>query len=557
MRKTLFTFALLNSIAAMASNMPDLEDIKAGLASSELTVDINSHAARFYRGSAFDGENEEALLRAVQHGHGYAARVLFKEFGKGKPAYRELLLNTVLRKLESGFTAGLEDDMSALGHGILYAAGWDITNISSSKPNTLRHSYIATGKWKELGKFVAGINNEEDVTRLIQEARIFLEKSAEEGSLDAKCALASIAMQDNDLHRAFTILFDIKLYKDLKKKATRGMHVYSSWCQSVREYIDLVGPEDSEQQLAAYRALGEVYLAARQHENAYRAFFEAYKRAHQLRCAAEQTFSLLTNCNECIFAQKRDMGDTMNMGRLRYLGYELHSFIAQQAENSGDEKLFHESQSLALGHLKDAIYEGYTEPLAEILEQSDALFPSLHMAAQFLEDIVTHEHKKEMSSRVRFGGSREYKAFQNHTHYIRDKLESKLLAFFTQAQEHEIELKFSLAKSLLMLQGDLDCLFEPGTDRTARLPNKDDALALFFKNHKNVMQVIRTMDLDKVPAEDKAWIERKIYQLNIIYKNGIRYLTNEYFTNRRGFVNYSHIINSEEGYILNPENKEN
>ncbi|MFN7710543.1 MAG: hypothetical protein ACK5O7_06270 [Holosporales bacterium] len=561
MRKILFTLALFNSISAMASDLPELEDVKAGLTSAPLTIDIDSEAAYFYRKDASTGENEENLLRAVQLGHGFAARLLVKQFGENNPTYRELLLRTTLKKLEGGFIHGLEDDMRVLGHDILFFANMNLDAILSSKNNIHRNFYIASLKWKELGPYVKGAEKEEDPTELTQKARDYLATSAADGSLEAKCMLAALAVQEHNPQQAFTELFDDQLLADLKKRSSKSNQVNATWSQAVKDFIHLVGDSGAEQQLLAYRFLGELHHAARKYEVAFDYYFTAYKKAHQLNFDSEDRFALFTQCNECILAQKKFITEEINTGRLRYLGYELHSFMAEQAEKMGDEKAFQESQSVALGHLKEAILAGYTEPLKEILEQCEFLFPSLSMAVQFLEEIVTGEYEKELSSRMNYGGRRAYEAFKNHGRPVKESLENKLLALFTQVEDSEIALKYSIVKSLIMLQGDFDYLLERNTPfgslTTAKLHQKNDAPALFFRDNKNVIQFMRSLDLECIPSKDKAWAHNTIAQLNAIYENGIRYEENRYYTNSRGWIDYSKSADTRFAYIIEPETKEN
>ncbi len=180
MKKFLVLAALLSSTSVMASDnsLPDLEEVKKGFTASNLTVDVDSEAGKLYQQAVRKEEqkdDEAKLLEAVQFGHASASYILFQQYGNENPAYRKLLVMSVLKKLETGFTRNLEEEMTILGHNYLKECNYSLVTLWRLADHIGRKkvsSYIVGSTWKELGAHIEDLDQAENV---VFNARQFLD----------------------------------------------------------------------------------------------------------------------------------------------------------------------------------------------------------------------------------------------------------------------------------------------------------------------------------------------------------------------------------------------
>lgn len=159
---------------------------------------------------------------------------------------------------------------------------------------------------------------------------------------------------------------------------------------------------------------------------------------------------------------------------------------------------------------------------------------------------MTTEWRKEQKVK-------QYYVFKGHPYEVKEALKGKLLTFFDKAQESEFELKFSASKSLIRLLG-ID--FNRVTYGEV-LGNSKDPTALFLRDHREMLNFIRTVDVTQVPEEDKNWFKRTKNSLNRIFKEGIRFVEITYGKDHYGGIDVKNILSQEKGFIFKPENKSN
>jgi len=531
-RKLLLAGVLLNSISVMASNsqLPDFDDVKKGLLSSSFTTDRSSEAGEAYgsaaRSNRFYNEgtkdDEAGLLRAVQLGHAYASRVLYQEY-KSEP-YRGLLLAAVSKKIKDGFEAGIKEDMALLGHTFLvnnnYSLNETLEHALKEKDKISKqvsyYSYLIDSTWRELEAHITDLDQSETIISL---ARQSLKNLADKEESEAFVASGRFAVQEKNLEEAKKYLF---AEKTLALIRDGWGNAREDWVQGVKGYIALV---NDPEQLEAYQVLGDVYKNKCQYMEAFEAFFEAYKLVPQSTDKTHQN-ALFTECANIFQISQSEIGSEWNpnaqdykpkkVGAYRFLGYRFYAELSERGvEGSND---------MASEYLKTAITEGYTPALSEILDKGETIFQSPVENAKFLEALVTTEWEKAQESERKlktWNPDREsvYYQFKDHPVEVIKALEAKLVSFFVQAQDNDFDLKLSTSKSLIRRLGSNFAEVTSGRI----LEDSDDKTALFLRDHKEILNFMRTVDLTHVPKKDRDWFKRTQASIERIFKDGIRF----------------------------------
>lgn len=488
-----------------------------------LTIDISSDAGLAYR----KGDRESDLIKAVALNHAYAPRILFSLHGDKNPEYRNLLLQTVLKKIETGFNHGLDKDLNALRHPHpLYKNNFCleellsyISNMDLKEKKAKLYYYIIKSDWKELGPHIKDIYQSEE---MIDKARFFLGELLISGDHMAHLYLGKIALNENMIQEAYDHLFNIDLISSVVTNATYGRAINPEWLEAVECYINL--SDNNPNHLNIHQILGKIYKKMASYEEAFEAYFTAYKIALSLGHDSLKLFPIFNACNECTLVQPKDITynnpaysrkDKINFGKFRYLGYVFHSYLAEQ---ESEPHKIEQEMGVAQGCLKASVLEGYSDVLETILSEDTAIFELPIHTAKFLEDLIIMEWAKEKKSTEYVGGHHAYYMFENHTTFIKDRLKAKLLSLFYHAPENDIEIKITAAKSLVRFY---DSEFTQISGKY-RVDSKYNATAEFLNNHKPVMDFVRNLNIDQ-NSEDFCWLNYMKKYLNNIYTNGIVY----------------------------------
>lgn len=559
MRKLLVAAVLLNSVSVMASEsrLPDFEEVKRGFLSTDLTIDRNSQAGdEFGRAARVDWnrkgtkDDEAGLLKAVQLGHAFAPRVLFKEYKDEKPSYRELLLVAVSKKIKDHFEPGLEADVIELGHTLLAKNNYSLARIlqdASSVPEeftakrTNYFYYLIDSTWRELEAHIVDLDQAETIISL---ARQSLKNLADKEDSEACIVSGQLAVKEKNLEEAKKHLLSEKTLAFIKSEWGNARE---DWAQAVKGYIVLV---NDPEKLEAYQALGGVYKNKDQYMDAFEAFFEAYKLVPQ---SSDQTHknALFIECANIFQISQRELGSEWDhiaqtskprkVGAYRFLGYRFYAELSERGLEGSDD--------MASEYLKKAITEGYTPALSEILDNGDSIFQTPLENAKFLEALVTTEWVKEQEAGKYHGGTPQYPAFQDHPYEVKEALKRKFLNLFAGAQEDGRELKLSASKSLIRLLG---IAFNNVTSGKV-LENSVDTTALFLRDHKEILNFMRTVNLSHVPEEDRGWFKRTQASIERIFKDGIRFKKKSEPKIIYDICGSHKVVKIIEGFIFEPE----
>ncbi|OJX13200.1 MAG: hypothetical protein BGO77_08500 [Caedibacter sp. 37-49] len=209
MKKFLLLAALLSSTSVMASDnsLPDLEEVKKGFTASNLTVDVDSEAGKLYRDAIRSGnqkDDEAKLLEAVKLGHAHAPRILFRQYGDENPFYRQLLLISLLKKMETGFTAGVDEETFIFGHHYLQEQKYSLEALMKKADSAIdakqfarsfHYFYIADLTWKELGSHVVDLDRADEI---VNRSKQSLKQLAAQGDINAIELLGKLVAKENN-----------------------------------------------------------------------------------------------------------------------------------------------------------------------------------------------------------------------------------------------------------------------------------------------------------------------------------------------------------------------
>lgn len=566
MRKLLVAVVLLNSVSVMASEsgLPDFEEVKRGFLSTDLTIDRHSKAGEeFGRAVRLDWnregikDDEASLLRAVQLGHAYAPRVLYHEY-KNEP-YRGLLLAAVSKKIENCFEAGIKEDMALLGHILLAKNNYSLAKIfqdASFVPEEYTAKrinyfhYLIDSTWRELEAHIVDLDQAETIISL---ARQSLKNLADKEESEACVALGRLAVKEKNLEEAKKHLLSEKTLAFIENEWGNARE---DWAQAVKGYIALV---NDPEKLEAYQALGGVYKNKSQYMDAFEAFFEAYKHVPQSSDKTHQN-ALFIECANIFQISQRELDSEWDpraqvsrpqkVGGYRFLGYRFYAELSERGVEGSDD--------MASEYLKKAITEGYTPALSEILDNGKTIFQTPLENVKFLEALVTTEWEKAQDSERKlktWNPNREsvYYQFKDHPVEVIKALEAKLLSFFAQAQENEFDLKLSASQSLIRRLG---IAFNNVTSGEV-LEDSDDKTALFLRDHREILNFMRTVDLTHVPEKDRDWFKRTQASIERIFKDGIRFEKKTESKIMYDFLGSYKTHKIIEGFIFEPEKKLN
>lgn len=220
--------------------------------------------------------------------------------------------------------------------------------------------YLINSTWRELESHIVDLDQAETILPLARKSL----KNLEDQQDDEVCLIQGcLVTKEKKLEEAKKHLFSEKTLAFING----GFSVRQDWEQAVKSYIALV---NEQEKLEAYQALGEVYKKKQQFMNAYEAFFEAYKLLPQ---SSDKTHhnALFMECANIFQISKEKLDFTWKsidrqpefekLGPYRFLGYRFYSELSQHGLEGYDE--------MASNYLKEAITEGYTPALREIMRQ--------------------------------------------------------------------------------------------------------------------------------------------------------------------------------------------
>lgn len=553
MKNKVFTAAILSSLlkcSIVLANESSFLDESISNKTAVFTKDPESASGKAARGFI---EATQIKSTQIEPTYVYAASMVYKK--DQKPETRQILIDTVLKKIKAHCKDYLLEDIQLLGHEKLFDHGWSLKNFFDCAADAFEEKkprlyyYIYSGTWKEMA---ALIPDYADAEQYIALSKAKLEVLSNTNS-KSYIYLGLIALKEGKQEDAYSHLLNDKLIEALKASSGTDSFHYKAldfnWLEGAKKLIELSSGGDFTKRLKLLSVVGELYKTIGNTEEAFAHTFEAYKIARQLKMPPLETAPLLNLCNECALASETSSSYESNDVRMekrrknaqnRLHGYQLHSYLAEEYEKiaasyegmnddkneqakSDKEKAEKDADvesNIAYSYLKRSILEGNNELLETLLDQSHTIFHSTLEAARFLQNFIQEEHEKwQKSEQGKYGYNYKlYKMFEDLDRVPMHKFVNTLTQLFLNDGASE-EVKHITALSLFRLHNaELSSIASEMI-----VMNEDNKTVRFLNEQKDtIVKFFRELKVDK-NDKDFSWISSIQEELEKIFIYGVTY----------------------------------